>query len=145
MVCDFTFERIVEATPTVSTSSGRLPVVVSRSRVGCSNSSVGPAVEICRRLGMEVEGPLSPDAAFMPHALKRYDGHVTLYHDQGLIPFKMISLHDGVNVTLGTPIIRTSVDHGTAYNIAWQGKADLGSMVGALQLAARLSNKNGQE
>ena len=75
----------------------------------------------------------------MPDALGRYDGHVTLYHDQGCIPFKMISLHDGVNITMGLPIIRTSVDHGTAYDIAWQGKAGISSLISAIQLASELA------
>jgi 4-hydroxythreonine-4-phosphate dehydrogenase len=102
---------------------------------------VAPAVELCRQEGWDVEGPIPPDAAFMPHALQRYAGHVTLYHDQGSIPFKMISLHDGVNITMGLPIIRTSVDHGTAYNIAWQGKADHSSLISAIQLAATLATR----
>lgn len=106
---------------------------------GDEEERIREAVDICHRLGLHVEGPISPDAAFMPHALQRYDGHVVMYHDQGLIPFKMISLHDGVNVTLGTPLVRTSVDHGTAYNIAWQGRAETSSLVSALQLAARLA------
>lgn len=100
---------------------------------------IEPAVACCLQKGWMVEGPLPPDAAFMPHALARFDGHVTLYHDQGSIPFKMISLHDGVNITMGLPIIRTSVDHGTAYDIAWQGKASHSSLVSAIQLAADLA------
>jgi 4-hydroxythreonine-4-phosphate dehydrogenase len=75
----------------------------------------------------------------MPQALERYDAHVTLYHDQGAIPFKMVSLHDGVNVTMGLPIVRTSVDHGTAYDIAWQGQANESSLIAAITLAARLA------
>jgi 4-hydroxythreonine-4-phosphate dehydrogenase len=100
---------------------------------------IAPAIEQCRADGWDVEGPVPPDAAFMPHALKRIDGHVTLYHDQGSIPFKMISMHDGVNITMGLPIVRTSVDHGTAYDIAWQGKASHSSYVSAIELAARLA------
>jgi 4-hydroxythreonine-4-phosphate dehydrogenase len=64
---------------------------------------------------------------------------VALYHDQGHIPFKMIAFHEGVNVTLGLPIVRTSVDHGTAYDIAWQGKANPGSLIAAIALAAQLA------
>lgn len=103
---------------------------------------VAPAVELCRQDGLLVEGPIPPDAAFMPYALARYDGHVTLYHDQGSIPFKMVSLHDGVNVTMGLPIIRTSVDHGTAYDIAWQGRASESSLISAVKLAAVLAQKS---
>ncbi len=68
-----------------------------------------------------------------------HDGYVCLYHDQGLIPFKMISFHDGVNVTLGLPIIRTSPDHGTAFDIAGKNTAEPGSMIAAVEMAARLA------
>jgi 4-hydroxythreonine-4-phosphate dehydrogenase len=105
---------------------------------------VAPAVQLARADGWDVEGPVPPDAAFMPHALKRIDGHVTLYHDQGSIPFKMISMHDGVNITMGLPIVRTSVDHGTAYDIAWQGKASHSSYVSAIELAAKLASEPGK-
>ena len=101
-----------------------------------------PAIEQCRADGLHVEGPIPPDAAFMPHALERFDAHVTMYHDQGSIPFKMISLHDGVNVTLGLPIVRTSPDHGTAYDVAWQGTANPSSLIAAIRLAAVLSEGN---
>ncbi len=100
---------------------------------------VAPAVERCRQAGWDAEGPIPPDAAFMPHALQRFDGHVTLYHDQGSIPFKMISMHDGVNITMGLPIIRASVDHGTAYNIAWRGEASSSSLISAIELAAKMA------
>jgi 4-hydroxythreonine-4-phosphate dehydrogenase len=106
---------------------------------------IAPAVELARKDGWNVEGPIPPDAAFMPHVMSRYDGHVTLYHDQGAIPFKMISLHDGVNVTMGLPIVRTSVDHGTAYDIAWQGKANESSLISAIRLAAALAPKKNAE
>ena len=66
----------------------------------------------------------------------KWDAVVAMYHDQGLIPFKMISFNDGVNITLGLPIIRTSPDHGTAFDIAWQGKADATSMIEAVKIAA---------
>ncbi len=101
--------------------------------------AIGPAIERARADGMDVTGPLPPDTAFTPRALERYDAHVCMYHDQGLIAFKTLSFEEGVNVTLGIPIIRTSVDHGTAFDIAWQGKADHASLVSALLLAARLT------
>jgi len=66
------------------------------------------------------------------------DVYVVMYHDQGLIPFKMLSFDTGVNVTLGLPIVRTSVDHGTAFDIAWQGKASATSLISAIQMAVRL-------
>lgn len=99
-----------------------------------------PAAKQLRSEGVEVSDPIPPDAAFMPHALGAYDAYVCMYHDQGHIPFKMISLHDGVNVTMGLPIIRTSVDHGTAFDIAWQGKADPGSLFAAIRLASKLAS-----
>lgn len=100
---------------------------------------IAPAVERLAAEGWRVEGPIPPDAAFMPHARERYDGHICMYHDQAGIPFKMISLHDGVNITMGLPIVRTSVDHGTAYGIAGTGKADASSLFSALELAAALA------
>jgi len=77
-----------------------------------------------RKSGIAVEGPLPPDAAFTPGQRKKFDAMITLYHDQGHIPFKMLAFDMGVNITLGLPIIRTSVDHGTAFDIAWKGVAD---------------------
>jgi 4-hydroxythreonine-4-phosphate dehydrogenase len=97
---------------------------------------IGPAIENSAREGLRVSGPYPPDTVFY-HALKgRYDAVVCMYHDQGLIPFKMIHFTDGVNTTLGLPIIRTSVDHGTAYDIAGKGKADPGSLIAAIKMAA---------
>ncbi len=80
-------------------------------------------------------GPLVPDVAFRHNA---FDATIAMYHDQGLIPFKMLAFDDGVNVTLGLPIVRTSPDHGTAFDIAWQGKASEASMVAAIEAAMRL-------
>lgn len=97
-----------------------------------------PAVEQARQRGLEVEGPLSPDAAFTPAQRQRFSAIVCLYHDQGHIPFKMLAFETGVNVTLGLPIVRTSVDHGTAYDIAWKGAARPQSLYSAIRLAARL-------
>jgi len=99
---------------------------------------VEPAVKLARERGINVEGPLPPDAAFTTARRKRYDGIVTLYHDQGHIPFKMLAFEDGVNVTLGLPIIRTSVDHGTAFDIAWRGVASPVSLYQAVACAIRL-------
>ncbi|HTR42564.1 MAG TPA: 4-hydroxythreonine-4-phosphate dehydrogenase PdxA [Pseudomonadales bacterium] len=102
---------------------------------------VEPAVAGARRKGIDISGPLVPDAAFTLNVRKKFDAIVTLYHDQGHIPFKMLAFDTGVNVTLGLPIIRTSVDHGTAFDIAWQGKADPTSLFSAIQLAVRLSQE----
>jgi len=103
---------------------------------------VRPAVQRIHALGIDVEGPLPPDSAFTPRALDRYDGHVALYHDQGGIPFKMMAFDSGVNVTMGLEMIRTSPDHGTAYDLAWQGKASPESFFSAYALAARLAAAN---
>ena len=101
---------------------------------------IRPAVEICRGEGIAAEGPLPPDTLF--HRLHRgeFDAAVTMYHDQGLIPLKMLAFEEGVNVTLGLPFVRTSPDHGTAYDIAGKGIADPRSMIAALSLAARLAS-----
>lgn len=100
---------------------------------------IAPAIALAKADDWEVTGPMPADAAFMPHNMAIFDGFVTMYHDQGTIPFKMISMHDGVNTTLGLPIIRTSVDHGTAFDIAWQNKASESSLISAIQLAVKLS------
>jgi 4-hydroxythreonine-4-phosphate dehydrogenase len=100
---------------------------------------VEPAVALARKSGITVEGPLPPDAVFTPGQRKKFDAIVTLYHDQGHIPFKMLAFDTGVNITLGLPIVRTSVDHGTAFDIAWQGVADPQSLFAAVRVAAGLA------
>ncbi len=96
-----------------------------------------PAIHQARQsTGAAIEGPLPPDTVFYHAANGRFDAVICMYHDQGLIPFKMIHFADGVNTTLGLPIIRTSVDHGTAYDIAGTGQADCGSLVAAMRMAA---------
>lgn len=97
-----------------------------------------PAIEGARQRGIQVEGPIPPDTAFVPQRRARLDAIVAMYHDQGHIPFKMLAFDKGVNITLGLPIVRVSVDHGTAFDIAWQGKADATSMREAVLWAARL-------
>ena len=96
---------------------------------------IAPAVEMARSQGMDVTGPLPADTLFTPAGRSRYDLIVAMYHDQGLIPVKMLAFDDAVNVTLGLPIIRTSVDHGTAFDIAGQNKANAGSMRAAVREA----------
>jgi 4-hydroxythreonine-4-phosphate dehydrogenase len=102
---------------------------------------IRPAVERATAKGLLVEGPLPPDTAFIPSRRERTDAYVAMYHDQGLIPFKMLGFERGVNLTLGLPIVRTSVDHGTAFDIAWQGTASPQSLVEAIAWAARLSRE----
>ncbi|MDY0376064.1 MAG: 4-hydroxythreonine-4-phosphate dehydrogenase PdxA [Desulfobacterium sp.] len=98
--------------------------------------TITPAVEMAKAQGIDVSGPFPPDTLFFNTSNGKYDAVVCMYHDQGLIPFKMLHFSDGVNTTLGLPIIRTSVDHGTAYDIAWQGAADPSSLVSAIKMAA---------
>ena len=98
-----------------------------------------PAVERATTAGIDIEGPIPPDTGFLPWRREQTDGYVCMYHDQGLIPFKAFNFDSGVNVTLGLPMVRTSVDHGTALDIAWQGKADVSSFISAVKLAAGLS------
>ncbi|MBM9536420.1 4-hydroxythreonine-4-phosphate dehydrogenase PdxA [Desulfobulbus alkaliphilus] len=98
---------------------------------------IGPAVAQCAGEG-EVTGPWPPDTVFHHAVSGRFDAVVAMYHDQGLIPFKLLHFHDGVNVTLGLPLVRTSVDHGTAYDIAGKNCADPSSLAAALALAKRI-------
>jgi 4-hydroxythreonine-4-phosphate dehydrogenase len=100
---------------------------------------IAPAIELARRNGIDVEGPLPPDTAFLPERRRATDCFVCMYHDQGHIPLKALAFDVAVNVTLGLPIIRTSVDHGTALDIAWQGKAEATSMFEAVKLASQLA------
>lgn len=98
-----------------------------------------PAIERAQAEGIEVEGPLPPDTVFLKAGRGDYRFVVAMYHDQGHIPAKLLGFETAVNVTLGLPVVRTSVDHGTAFDIAGQGVADCRSMVEAVKLAARLA------
>jgi 4-hydroxythreonine-4-phosphate dehydrogenase len=104
---------------------------------------IAPAIEEARARGHVVVGPLPPDTAFLPKYRATTDAYICMYHDQGLIPLKALAFEEAVNVTLGLPIVRTSVDHGTAFDIAWRGEADVSSFVKAVELAARLTEKSG--
>ena len=99
-----------------------------------------PAVAACAADGIDIRGPFPADTVFLRAMRGEFDAVIACYHDQGLIPVKMAAFGKAVNVTLGLPIIRTSVDHGTAFDIAGQGKADAGSMIEAVKLAARLAS-----
>ncbi len=101
---------------------------------------ITPAIERARSLGMRIEGPLPPDTAFLPDRRAVTDAFICMYHDQGHIPLKALAFDRAVNCTLGLPIVRTSVDHGTALDIAWQGKAGAESLIEAVILAARMSS-----
>ncbi len=100
--------------------------------------TIEPAIRAARSAGIRAEGPLPPDTAFRDALRGRFDLVVAMYHDQGLIAVKTIAFEESVNVTLGLPIVRTSVDHGTAYDIAGRGEADPTSLKAAIRLAARM-------
>jgi 4-hydroxythreonine-4-phosphate dehydrogenase len=102
--------------------------------------SIVPAIAACRDQGIEVSGPYPADTIFVRAARGAFDLVVACYHDQGLIPVKLLAFGEAVNVTLGLPIVRTSVDHGTAFDIAGKGVANPGSMIAAVRLAARLAS-----
>ncbi|MDX1965479.1 MAG: 4-hydroxythreonine-4-phosphate dehydrogenase PdxA [Pirellulales bacterium] len=102
---------------------------------------IQPAVDQARARGWRVEGPLPPDTAFIPAKRQSTDAYICLYHDQGHIPVKALAFDSAVNTTLGLPIVRTSVDHGTANDIAWRGIANPGSLFAAIRLARRLAGE----
>lgn len=105
---------------------------------------IAPAIEVARRGGIDVHGPLPGDTVFIGAAAGRYDLVVAMYHDQGLIPVKLLGWDKAVNVTVGLPIVRTSPDHGTAFDIAGQNKASEGSMRAAIELAVTLVARRGK-
>ena len=100
---------------------------------------IGPAIDALRADGIAVTGPWPPDTMFTPEARAQYDAALCMYHDQALIPLKTLDMASGVNVTLGLPIVRTSPDHGTAFDIAGQGRADPSSLIAALTMAHELA------
>lgn len=100
---------------------------------------IAPALEQARARGAQIEGPLPPDTCFLTWRRAQTDAYICMYHDQGHIPLKALAFDTAINTTLGLPVIRTSVDHGTAFDIAWQGIASPSSLFAALRLAAQLS------
>lgn len=100
---------------------------------------IAPAIRLARERGWDAQGPFPPDTVFYKAASGAFDAVVCMYHDQGLIPFKLLHFADGVNVTLGLPLVRTSVDHGTAYDIAGSGRAAPTSLAAAVQMAAMIA------
>ena len=121
--------------------AGLNPHAGEEGKLGNEDSTIiAPAVAALQAKGHQVRGPLSADTLFHAEARKTYDAVLTMYHDQGLIPIKTLSFWDGVNVTLGLPIIRTSPDHGTAFDIAGTGKADVRSMIAAIRMAAMMAD-----
>jgi 4-hydroxythreonine-4-phosphate dehydrogenase len=103
------------------------------------HAAITPAIDACRAGGIDVSGPFPADTVFVRACRGEFDVVVACYHDQGLIPIKLVAFGQAVNVTLGLPIVRTSVDHGTAFDIAGKGVADPASMIAAVLLAAKLA------
>jgi 4-hydroxythreonine-4-phosphate dehydrogenase len=101
-------------------------------------TTIAPAVAACQEQGIDVSGPLSTDTLFRRAAEGEFDVVVAMYHDQGHIALKLLDMHRAVNVTLGLPVVRTSVAHGTAFDLAWQGRAETTGMVEAIQVATQL-------
>ena len=112
---------------------------------GEEEAKIVPAIAACRAKGIDVEGPLPADTLFYRAARGDFDMVVAMYHDQGHGPVKVLGLDAGVNITVGLPVIRTSVDHGTAFDIAGTGKADERSMLEALRRAAELAGRGGHK
>lgn len=103
---------------------------------------IEPVLDVLRGEGMRIDGPLPADTLFQPKVLEGADAVLAMYHDQGLPVLKYASFGAGVNITLGLPIIRTSVDHGTALDLAGTGRADAGSLLAALHLATDLARRS---
>jgi len=103
---------------------------------------IKPAVEEAKKMGIDAKGPISPDAVFNLANAGVFDIVIAMYHDQGLIPLKLLSFNKSVNVTVGLPIVRTSVDHGTGFDIAGKGWANPGSMIQAIKVAAHFKTRN---
>ncbi len=104
------------------------------------DETIAPAIAEARAAGIDASGPLPADTLFVPHRLKGVDAVLAMYHDQGLPVLKYASFGEGVNVTLGLPFVRTSVDHGTALDVAGTGRADPGSLIEAVKLAIQLAS-----
>ncbi|MFN3471626.1 MAG: 4-hydroxythreonine-4-phosphate dehydrogenase PdxA [Aquificaceae bacterium] len=129
------FRRLFGTEPTIGVL-GLNPHAGDMGTIGEEDMrEIAPAVEALKAEGYKVEGPLSPDSAFLK---EDFDLYLCMYHDQGLIPFKLLAFKEGVNLTLGLPFVRTSPDHGVAYDIAWKGIVDESSALHALRLCEKL-------
>ena len=155
-----TFEQVLQTLRITDASLRRLGLPHPRIAVAGLNPHAGegglfgmeevdiisPAIQAARAQGIEAQGPFSPDTVFMrarhaPNHPGEFDVVVAMYHDQGLIPVKYLGVAEGVNVTLGLPFVRTSPDHGTAFDLAGQGRADPSSLIEAMQMAWQLSRR----
>jgi 4-hydroxythreonine-4-phosphate dehydrogenase len=144
-----TKERIIEVTNLINDVIKREGITSPKIAIAGLNPHAGedgymgkedeevvkPAIAELISAGLNISGPFPSDTLFIQEIREQFDGIVSMYHDQGHIPFKMLAFDKGVNSTLGLPIIRTSVDHGTAFNIAWQGKASPNSLIEAIKIA----------
>jgi 4-hydroxythreonine-4-phosphate dehydrogenase len=156
-------DAIAQLSSELIVSTGRIVATALRSRMGIARprlaisglnphagedgalggeerSIIAPAIDTLRAEGIDVRGPLPADTMFHEAARQHYDCALCMYHDQALIPIKTIAFDDGVNVTLGLPFVRTSPDHGTAFDIAGTGRANPSSLIAALRLAARMAS-----
>ncbi len=157
-------DAVAQLTSAMIVATARIVVADMRARFGLANprlavsglnphagedgalghedqSMIAPAVATLRAEGIDVRGPLPADTMFHAAARATYDCAVCMYHDQALIPVKTLAFDDAVNVTLGLPFVRTSPDHGTAFDIAGTGRANPSSLIAALRLAARMANE----
>jgi 4-hydroxythreonine-4-phosphate dehydrogenase len=148
---DVTFNRIVTVTHLLRDAIVSEGIVHPKIAVAALNPHAGengnmgredeevvkPAIRALEAEGIRIQGPFPPDTLFIENIRTQFDGIVSMYHDQGHIPFKMLAFDRGVNSTLGLPVIRTSVDHGTAFEIAWKGTASVGSLTAAFELARK--------
>lgn len=148
-----TFDRLVEIVRLTATELPRFGYPAPRLALAGLNPHAGehgvigreddetlrPAVDACRAEGIRIDGPFPADTLFVRAVRGEFDAVVACYHDQGLVPMKLVAFGRSVNVTIGLPIVRTSVDHGTAFDIAGRGVADPGSLIEAVRLAARLA------
>jgi 4-hydroxythreonine-4-phosphate dehydrogenase len=133
-----TFSRFLE-TPRIAVA-GLNPHAGEHGAFGSEEErEILPAVNRAKAAGMNVSGPEAPDTVFLKASRGGFDAVVCMYHDQGHIPLKLLDFEGGVNVTLGLPIVRTSVDHGTAFDIAWKGSASTRSLIAAVEYAKKLA------
>src|SRR6185369_14184776 len=131
-----------EAIDAVSFDAGLKPHAGEGGLFGSEEASIiAPAVLAARSDGIDASGPYAPDTVFMRARRGEFDIVIAMYHDQGLIPVKYLGVEQGVNVTLGLPFVRTSPDHGTAFDIAGTGRADPSSLVSAFRMAQRLGTR----
>lgn len=139
------FKRYFDKDPKIGVL-GLNPHAGEGGQIGTEEEEIiKPALQEAQKLGVNCGGPLVPDIAFIERFRKDYDVLLAMYHDQGLIPFKMLAFDRGVNLTLGLPVPRTSPDHGTAFDIAWKGLCNPAATVEAIRLANRLAPKARKE